>query len=63
MKMDEIRKMSKAQRESKLKELRMEMIKSKATSAKTGSAKTKQIKKIVARILTLNKSQEEELKK
>lgn len=54
--------MSKEDREKKLKELRLELVKSKASAVKTGGAKTKEIKKIIARILTLNKSDEEELK-
>jgi ribosomal protein L29 len=55
MKAKEIRNMSKEEREKKLKELKLELIKSKADSAKGGSSKTKQIRKIIARIITLNK--------
>lgn len=54
MKSKELAKMSKEDRDKKLKELRMELIKSK-TAAKTSSSKTRQIKKMIARILTLNK--------
>ena len=53
MKIKNIRAMSKEDRERKLKELKMELIK--ANASKTGSSKTKEIKKIIARILTLNK--------
>lgn len=53
MKSKEISGMSKAEREKKLKELRFELIKSK--SGKTGSSKTKEIKKIIARIKTQDK--------
>jgi ribosomal protein L29 len=52
MKFKEIKKMNKEEREKKLKELKLELVKSKANPAKSG-AKTKQIKKIIARILTL----------
>ena len=55
MKTKEIRNMSKEDREKKLKELKMELIKSKTAAAKISSSKTRQIKKIIARILTLNK--------
>jgi len=54
MKYSEIKKLSREDREKKLKELKIELIKSKTVAAKTGSSKTKQIKKMIARILTLN---------
>jgi len=66
LKAKEIIKMSKEDREKKLKELRLELVRSKAAAAKGGGAKSKQIRKIIARILTINKSKdkksEEELK-
>ena len=40
----------------KMKDLKFELIKSKANAAKTGGSKTKEIKKIIARIHTLNNS-------
>ena len=52
MKIKDIEKMSKQEREKKLKELKFELVKSK--TAQKGS-KSKEIKKIIARILTLNK--------
>ena len=55
MKARDIQKMSKEERKKKLKELKMELIKSRVNASKTGSSKTKEIKKIIARILTLNK--------
>ncbi len=55
LKAKEIREMGKVEREKKLKELKFELIKSKASAAKTGNSRTKEIKKIIARILTLNK--------
>ncbi len=54
MKIKDIKNMSKEDREKKLKELRIELIKSKANASK-GSSKTRQIKKNIARIFTLNK--------
>ena len=55
LKIKDIHKMTKEEKEKKLKELRMELIKSRAATAKAGSSKTRQIKKIIARLLTLNK--------
>jgi len=37
--------------------LKMELIKSKTAASKTGSTKTKQIKKIIARLHTFNTSE------
>lgn len=54
MKIKDIKNMGKEDRGKKLKELRIELIKSKANASK-GSSKTRQIKKNIARILTLNK--------
>jgi ribosomal protein L29 len=51
----DIQRMSKEEREKKIKELKLELVKSKVNATKTGSSKTKDIKKIIARILTLNK--------
>ncbi|MFH1608116.1 MAG: hypothetical protein ABIA78_03205 [archaeon] len=50
MKYKDIQKLSEKDREKKLKDLKMELVKS---QAKQGG-KTKEIKKIIARILTLN---------
>lgn len=55
LKFKDIQKMSKDDREGKLKELKLELIKSKVNASKTGSSKTKEIKKIIAKILMLNK--------
>lgn len=59
MKFKDIQKMSKEDREKKLKELRLELIKSKVNASKTGTSKTREIKKIIARILTLDSKQKE----
>jgi ribosomal protein L29 len=55
LKSKDIQKMSKKEREGKLKELKLELVKSKANASKGGSSRIKEIKKIIARILTLNK--------
>ncbi len=52
IKAKDIKKMSKEEIEKKLKELKAELIKSKASPVKTGS-KSKEIRKIIARLLTL----------
>ena len=54
MKAKEIKKLSKQDREKKLKDLKMELIKSKANASKGGSSKIKEIRKIIARIHTFN---------
>ena len=59
MKYKEIEKLSEKDREKKLKELKLELVKSRVNVSKTGSAKIKSIKKIIARILTLNNSKED----
>jgi len=51
----DIQKMSTKDREKKLKELKLELVKSRANASKGGSSRIKEIKKIIARILTLNK--------
>ncbi len=50
--------MDKKDRERKLKDLKMELIKSQIDSAKKGNSKAKEIKKMIAQLLTLNKSEE-----
>jgi len=58
MKAKNIQKMNKEEKEKNLKELKLELIKSKVHASKTGSSKIKEIKKTIARILTLNNSAE-----
>lgn len=53
MKYKEIQKLSKEDREKKLKELKMELVKANADSVKGVSSKAKNIKKIIAKINTL----------
>jgi ribosomal protein L29 len=52
-KQKEIKQLAEKEREKKLKELRADLIKAKATGSKSGSSKIKEIKKMIARILTL----------
>jgi ribosomal protein L29 len=54
LKAKEIREMKKEDRMKKLKELKFELVKSRTSASKAGNSKTKEIKKIIARILTLN---------
>ena len=54
MKYKDITKLSEKDREKKLKELKMELVKSRVQGTKSSSSKTKEIKKIIARIHTFN---------
>ncbi len=58
----DITKMTDKEREAKLKDLQMELIRAGVTANKT-NAKTKEIKRAISRIYTFNKSPKEELKK
>jgi ribosomal protein L29 len=60
MKYKEISKMTSEERSKKIKELKMELIKSKAKTSKAGNSR--EIKRLIARILTFNTSKSEELK-
>jgi ribosomal protein L29 len=59
MKAKEIKNMNKAEMEKKFKELKFELVKAKSNASKTGSKKTKEIRKIMARIITFNNQTEE----
>lgn len=54
MKFKDIEKMNAKERAKKMKELKFELAKSRVGAAKTGSSRIKEIKKIIARILTFN---------
>ena len=54
LKFKDIEKMGKEEKEKKLKEFKLELIKSRGNASK--SIKTKEIKKIIARILSSNKN-------
>ena len=56
MKFSEISKMSNDERDKKLKELKLELIKSQTKASKSGNTNKKEIRKIIARILTINAS-------
>ena len=58
----EIRNMTLNDREKKLKELKMELVKSRGNSSKSGNNKIAEIKKTIARMITLNKSKKTEEK-
>lgn len=56
LKTKEIKKMNNIEREKKLNELRLELVRARAEASKSKSSKVREIKKIIARILTINKS-------
>ncbi len=56
MKYKEITKMSNEERDKKLNDLKVELLKSRTKSSKTGSSNTREIKKTIAKILTFNTS-------
>jgi ribosomal protein L29 len=56
MKYKEITKMNNEDRERKLKDLKIELLKSRTKASKTGSSNTKEIKKTIAKIYTFNAS-------
>jgi len=53
MKYKEIEKLEKKEIEKKLKELQLELVKAKGNAQKTNNNKAKEIKKMIARIYTL----------
>jgi len=53
LKMEDIKNLSKEERKEKLKELKIELIKKNVAANKSGKIKTKEIKKAIARLLTL----------
>ena len=55
LKFKDIKGMSKEEKEKKLKELKMELVRARSGNAKKGSTKIKEIKKIIARIYSTNK--------
>jgi ribosomal protein L29 len=60
MKYKDLKQLNDSDREKKLKELKLELAKSKTGTG--GKTKTKQIRKIIARVLTINSSKKEGLK-
>jgi len=63
MKFKDIKKMNKEDIMKKMEELKFELIKAKANAAKAGTSKAKEIKKIIARILTLKNLEDKTSKK
>lgn len=57
MKYKQLKDLSKQDREKKLKELKTELSKERINASNTGGSKAKRIKKIIARINTLNSSE------
>lgn len=63
MKAKELKNLDELTRKKKLAELKIELVKAKAMTKKAGNSKARETKKIIARILTLNKSDKDEFKK
>lgn len=55
IKIKELRSMNKKDREKKLEDLKVELVKSKVNSSKSGGSRARDIRKAIARIKTLNK--------
>ena len=51
----DFQKMSKEEINKKLEELKMELVKSRVNASKTGSSKVREIKRLIARLLTIEK--------
>jgi ribosomal protein L29 len=62
LKTKEIQKMNNEEKMKKIEELKLELVKSRVNAAK-GSSKSKEIKKTIARILTLNNNENKTSKK
>jgi ribosomal protein L29 len=63
LKSKDIRKMSQKEIEEKLKDLKMELIKSQVASNKGGKLKIKEIKRTIARLLTINRQNNRSIEK
>ena len=59
LKVNDISKMSEKERNSKIQDLKMELMKDRASAGKGGKMKTKEIKKTIARLLTFNNQNKE----
>ena len=59
LKTNEISKMSEKERNSKIQDLKIELMKDRASAGKGGKMKTKEIKKTIARLLTFNNQNKE----
>ncbi|MDP3986901.1 MAG: 50S ribosomal protein L29 [Nanoarchaeota archaeon] len=54
MKIKKLREMSKKEQEEKIKELKFELVKSKINASKTGSMRAREIRRNIARLLTIS---------
>ena len=54
LKAKDIKRMPQEERNKKIEELKFELVKAKANASKSGTSKARDIKKIIARIFTLN---------
>ena len=61
LRMNDVVKMDAKERQAKIQELKLSLVKSQVTAHKA-TAKTKEIKRALARLLTFNNSHKEELK-
>ena len=55
IKAKDILKMSKEERKKKLEELGIELVRARVNASKTGSSKVREIKRLIARLLTIEK--------
>lgn len=62
MKSKDIQKISKEEAEKKIKELKIELIKARVGASKAGSSKIKETKRMIARLIMINKPKQGELK-
>ena len=62
MKNKDIQKISKEEAEKKIKELKIELIKARVGASKAGSSKIKETKKMIAKLIMINKPKYGELK-
>ena len=62
LKAKDISKMSEKERNSKIQDLKIELMKDKASAGKCGKMKTKEIKRTIARLLTFNRLNKKEEK-
>lgn len=55
IKTKDLKAMNKEEREERIEELKMELIKSKINASKTGGSRTREIKRLIAKLITFNK--------
>lgn len=62
LKSKDINKLNKEERMKRIQELKLELIKARVDASKAGTSKIKEIKKTIARILTINNSENKNAK-